>query len=432
MKKYLLTGCAALVVVGGVAFFFVKDAGIFAGKADAAAPAEARPAPAVAVLQVAEQTVSLSRSLPGRISALRQSQVRPQVNGIITKRLFEEGAQVKKGQQLYQIDDVRYKAAVASAQADLRSAQATIASIKAKSERYAELVKIDAVSRQEYDDTVAQLDQAVAAVAVAKAAVAVAQVDLDFTKVYAPISGRIGRSLVTEGALVTANQEQSLAVITQLDPVYVDMQQSSAEAMALRQVLSQEQGRDNIPVTVMLGENAELAYPHEGSLKFSEVTIDETTGSITLRATVPNPDSILMPGLFVRASIAIGSKTAVLLPQRAATRNPDGSLSVWVVDTDNKAQSRVVEVGEAYQGNWTVTSGLQAGERVIVEGYQKVGPGAVVVPSPWGQEKAGKAGAEQAAEQAAPEVPATTEDVQASVQETQEETEPAGPDTTSE
>jgi membrane fusion protein (multidrug efflux system) len=378
MNKRFLIVIAVIAVAAAAAYYFVET------KADdggAAMPVHGQGAQAVSVMQLKTQTVSLSRALPGRISAFRQSQVRPQVNGIITQRLFEEGANVEKGQQLYQIDDARYEAALLSAQADLNSARSNIASVKARTSRYKDLVKIDAVSRQEYDDVKAQLDQANAGVAVAQAAVDVAQVNLDYTKVYAPISGRIGRSLVTEGALVTANQQQAMSVITQLDPIYVDMQQASGEAMALQQM--RLEGQEEIAVTVMLGDNHQLAYPHEGSLKFSEVTINETTGSITLRARVPNPDNILMPGLFVRASLNIGDVDALLVPQRAATRNPDGTLNVWVVDGDNKAQSRAIEVKEAYQDSWIISAGLTDGDTIIVEGYQKVAAGAQVEPSLW-------------------------------------------------
>ncbi|MDP7142567.1 MAG: efflux RND transporter periplasmic adaptor subunit [Alphaproteobacteria bacterium] len=386
MKKHYILIALLFVLTGVVSFSVWKYTGAEDGTASAASSAAA-PAQPVSVLEVKQEQIMLSRTLPGRVSAFRQSQVRPQVNGLIMERLFEEGSYVEEGQQLYQIDDARYKAALASAQADLRSARSTIASIKARTDRYKKLVKIDAVSQQEYDDVKAQLDQANAAVAVAKAAVDVAQVNLDYTKVYAPISGRIGRTLVTEGALVTANQAQALAVITQLDPVYVDMQQASIEAMTLQQ--ARLEGQESLPVTLMLGENNEIAYPHEGRLKFSEVTIDETTGSITLRAVVPNPDDVLLPGLFVRAALGVGEKDVVLVPQRAAIRKPDGSLSVWVVDQNNTAQPRPIDVSNAHEDSWIVTGGLQPGETVIVAGYQKVGPGAPVSPSPWQGSQAG-------------------------------------------
>jgi membrane fusion protein (multidrug efflux system) len=382
MKKIVLTAII-LVLLGGAGGWYILSAEEGSGDAAQMAPAAGAQAMPVSVLTLEPQQISVSHTLPGRVSAFRQSQVRPQVNGLIIERFFEEGAKVEKGQQLYQIDDARFRAALASAEADLKSARSTINSIEARSRRYEELVKIDAVSRQEVDDVKAQLDQANAAVAVAKAAVDVAKVNLDYTKVYAPISGQIGRTLVTEGALVTANQEQPLAVITQLDPVYVDMQQSGGEAMALQQ--ARLEGQQSVPVTLMLGENNQIAYPEVGSLKFSEVTIDETTGSITLRAVIPNPDGVLLPGLFVRAKMDLGEKTALLVPQRAATRTPEGALTVWTVDENNQGQPRPFQSSGAYEDNWIVTGGLNQGDSLIVEGYQKIQPGMAVVPQPWTQ-----------------------------------------------
>lgn len=379
MKKgFALTILFLLLVSGGGYYYWDNYVNVEeGGEAHAMAGAMVS---SVSVLEMQTQKINVTRSLPGRVSALRQSQVRPQVNGIITERLFEEGVYVEKGQQLYQIDDARYKAALTSAEADLKSAKSNIASINARASRYKKLVKIDAVSRQEYDDVKAQLDQANAEVAVAEAAVAVAQVNLDYTKVYAPISGRIGRSLVTEGALVTANQTSSMAVITQLDPVYVDMQLASAEVVVIQQAIKNQ--ADSLPVTLLLGENNQMVYPLKGSLKFSEVTIDETTGSVTLRAVVPNPEGVLLPGLFVRASLELGEENALLIPQRATTRNPDGSLSVWVV-SNGKASPASIQVSRAYQDSWIVTEGIKPGDQVIIEGYQKIRPGADVQTSPW-------------------------------------------------
>lgn len=353
------------------------------GRIQLTAPAHAQqqqPATAVSVVTVTPQSVQQSRTLPGRVSAYRQSPIRPQVDGIVTERLFEEGAHVEKGQQLYQIDDARYKAAVASAEADLKSAQANVKSVKSLAERYEKLIKIQAVSRQEYDDAMANLDQAEAAISVAQAAVDVAQVELDYTKVYAPISGDIGRSLVTVGSLVTANQSDSMAVITQLDPVYVDMQLSGVE---LAKIKSQMVGEKSVPVKIMIGENNEIAYQHEGELKFSEVTVDESTGSVTLRAVVPNPEGVLMPGLFVRAELLLDKVQALLVPQRAAIRGADGGLSVWVVNADNTVTQKKITVSDSYESNWIVTDGLSDGDTVIVEGYQKVREGASVNPAPW-------------------------------------------------
>ncbi|MGD9649159.1 MAG: efflux RND transporter periplasmic adaptor subunit [Dongiaceae bacterium] len=364
-----------LLVAGGWYFWSGKERG-----PQGAASGAARPPAAVSILELQPQDLTFYQKLPGRVSPYRQSQVRPQVDGIITARLFEEGANIEKGQQLYQIDDARYKAALNSAIADLKSAKANIQTVEARAKRYEDLVKINAVSKQEYDDVKAQLDQAKAAIAVAQAAVDVAQVNLDYTKVYAPISGRISRSFVTEGTLVTANQSQYLATITQLDPVYVDMQQSGEEAISLR---SRMAGKEAIPVRLTLDNAGEKTYPHEGTLKFSEVTVDETTGSVALRALIPNPEGVLLPGLFVRATVDLGQDKVLVVPQRATMRSPDGGLTAWIVDEKNQAQQRVIKVEQARDDGWIVTDGLKAGDKVIVEGYQKIGPGATVVPEPW-------------------------------------------------
>ncbi|TNE84122.1 MAG: efflux RND transporter periplasmic adaptor subunit [Gammaproteobacteria bacterium] len=377
MKKMLpILILAALLAMGGWYWLFSLDNNGVPGQG----AVSGMPPQAVAIIELQPQTVSFTHELPGRIQPFRQSQVRPQVDGIITERLFEEGVDVARGQQLYQIDDARYKAALNSAKADLASARANVKTVEARARRYEDLVKINAVSEQEYDDVKAQFDQAIAAIAVAQAAVDLAQVNLDYTKVYAPISGRISRSFVTEGALVTANQSQHLATITQLDPVYVDMQQSGSQALQLRARMA---GKGAIPVNLVLDDETGKEYSQEGTLKLSEVTVDETTGSITLRALIPNPDGLLLPGLFVRATLDLGEDDVLLVPQRASVRTPEGGLTVWVVDENDKAQPQHVQVEQAYKESWIVRSGLKVGESIIVEGYQKVGPGASVSPTPW-------------------------------------------------
>ena len=382
MKKLpIVLAVAALVVLGG--FYYLSQEG-HAEDSAAAAQGGAPPPQAVSVMSLKLEKVTFTQQLPGRVSPFRQSQVRPQVDGIITERLFDEGADVEKGQQLYQIDDARYKAALNSAIADLNSAKSSVKAVEAKAKRYEDLVGINAVSQQEYDDVKAEYDQAKAAIAVAQAAVDLAQVNLDYTKVYAPIAGRISRSFVTEGALVTANQSQNLATITQLDPVYIDMQQAGAEAMQLR---TRVMDKASVPVSVILNEKTGEMYDHEGSLKFSEVTVDETTGSITLRALVDNPDDVLLPGLFVRTVMKLGEEEVLLVPQRATTRAADGSLSAWIVDADGKAQPRSIQVLRAFEDSWVVTSGLEAGDKVIVEGYQKVAAGAAVSETEWQKSK---------------------------------------------
>jgi len=339
-----------------------------------------QPPPTVSVLEVVLQPVENSVTLPGRVSPLRQSQVRPQVEGVITERLFEEGAFVEKGQQLYQIDDSRYAAQLASAKADVKSAEANRKTLEARAERYKGLLDKNAVSQQEYDDAIAQAEQADAQISVAKAAVELAQVDLDFTKVYAPISGQISRSYVTVGALVTSNQTQQLATITQLDPIYVDMQQSGKGVLKLRRAM-QESG--TLPTTLVLDELTGESYEHTGELKFSEVTVDETTGAVALRAVFPNPDSLLMPGMFTKARVSLSNTQELLVPQRAATRQPDTSLSVMVVNAQNKVEARTITISGSYGDQYIVTSGVSAGDKVIVAGYQKVQPGAQVNTKPW-------------------------------------------------
>ncbi len=377
MKKLLLTTVTAiaLAIVGGC-----SDQGEQQAAQAGPAGAGQQQAPTVSVVTVENQTVQHSVTLPGRVSAMQQSQVRPQVEGVLTERLFEEGALVEKGQQLYQIDDARYAAQLASAKADLKSAEANLKTLEARSTRYKDLLSRNAVSQQEYDDALAQAQQAQAQIGVAQAAVDLAQVDLDFTKVYAPISGQISRSYVTVGALVTASQTQQLATITQLDPVFVDMQQSGKGVLTLRRAMQQN---GTLPVKLILDESTGEKYEHEGQLKFSEVTVDETTGAVALRAEFPNPDSLLMPGLFVKATVMLGESEELLVPQRATTRQPDGSISIMTVNSSNKAVPKTIAVGDTYKDQYIVKSGLNGGEKVIVTGYQKVQPDMQVNTKPW-------------------------------------------------
>lgn len=351
------------------------------GKQQAAAP---RAAAEVSVVTVEPQRVPLSTDLPGRTAAYRVAEVRPQVSGIVLKRLFEEGSEVKAGQQLYQIDPATYQASVQSAQADLVKARANLKSIEAKAARYADLVQINAVSRQDYDDVVASLDQAKAQIMVAQAALETTRINLGYTKVYAPIDGRIGKSSVTEGALVTANQTTAMATITQLDPIYVDVNQSSSELLRLRQAVSAglvQQGQaDQAPVTLTL-DGSSQAYGQTGQLQFSDVTVDQSTGAVQMRAVFPNPKNELYPGLFVRARVEQGVReNALLVPQRAVVRTPDGAAMVWVVGEDGKVAARPLVTGQAVGDAWLVNDGLKAGDRVVVEGLQKIKAGAEVKP----------------------------------------------------
>ncbi len=366
-KRTLFIGGILIVTALGYAFWpFGSKQGGPDGKGQAVP---------VTVMRMQTEKTTLHEELPGRIVAFKVAEIRPQVGGIVTNRLFEEGSDVKQGQQLYQIDPAPYQAAYDSAKANLSKAEANVLSVSAKSARYEELVKIEAVSKQDYDDIRASLSQANADVAIAKAAMAQAKISLNYTKVYAPISGRIGKSSVTTGALVTASQPEALAQITQLDPVYVDMTQSSAQMMRMRAHL--EDGKE-APVALFL-EGEKTPYAHEGKLQFTEVTVDPTTGSVLLRALFPNPDGTLLPGLFVRAQIKLKEEDSLLVPQKAATRSPDGSLSVWVVDGENKVAPRPVSAEKAIGDKWLVKDGVQVGDIIVLEGFQKITPGATVM-----------------------------------------------------
>uniref|UniRef100_A0A831XKY2 Efflux RND transporter periplasmic adaptor subunit n=1 Tax=Geobacter metallireducens TaxID=28232 RepID=A0A831XKY2_GEOME len=343
--------------------------------------------PEVGVVTVQPQRVELTTELPGRTSPHLIAEVRPQVSGIIQKRLFTEGSDVKAGQVLYQIDPATYQAAHAGARAALARAEANLIPARLKEERLRDLVKIKAVSQQDYDDASAALKQAEADVAAARAAVETARINLAYTRVTAPISGRIGRSAVTDGALVTANQSAALATIQQLGTMYVDVTQSSAELLKLRRNLAsgllKNSGAAQARVKLLLEDGT--PYPLTGTLKFSEVTVDQSTGSITLRAVFPNPRQILLPGMFVRAIVEEGvSEQAILVPQRGVSRNPKGEATVLVVGADEKVEPRVITVARTVGENWLVSHGLKAGDRVIVEGIQRAKPGTTVRAVPFG------------------------------------------------
>ena len=334
-------------------------------KKEEAAPAPQTPQ--VGVVTLKTQPFTLTTDLPGRTTSYRSAEVRPQVNGIILKRYFKEGSDVKEGQQLYQIDPAIYESSVLSAKATLQSA-------KSLADRYKQLVAEQAVSRQEYDN-------AEAARLEAEAALKTAQVNLRYTKVLAPLSGRIGRSLFTEGALVTSGQANALAVITQLDPIYVDVTQSSVEMLELRRDLAdgrlKKAGENAAKVKLTLPDGSE--YPLEGRLEFTEVSVDETTGSVTLRAVFPNPDSVLLPGMFVHAQLEAGiNSDAILAPQIGVTHNAKGEPTALIVGPDNKVELRVLQATRTVGSDWLVEKGLNAGDRLITDGLQYVRPGAEV------------------------------------------------------
>lgn len=332
-----------------------------------AATAPAQP-PQVSVVTLQSQSVALSNDLPGRTSAYRLAEVRPQVDGIILKRLFQEGADIKAGQQLYQIDPSTYEVTLASAQASLEQ-------YRSLASRYRQLIAEQAVSKQEYDTARAQQMQA-------EAQVKSAQINLRYTKMFAPISGRVGRSAVTEGALVSNGQAAPLATIQQLDPIYVDVTQPYGEMLKLRRAFEngqlQKSADKGAKVNLTLEDGSE--YPLQGSLEFSEVSVDQTTGSVTLRAVFPNPDHVLLPGIFVHARLQAGvAEQAILAPQVGVTRDLKGTPTAMVVTADNKVEQRELKVGRTVGANVLVESGLSAGDKIIVEGLQFIKPGVTVV-----------------------------------------------------
>ena len=333
---------------------------------------------------VAAQTVPLEVELSGRTSAVETAEVRPQVSGVILDRKFEEGSLVSKGQTLYEIDPSLYRASAAQAEANLAQAQASRAAAEAKAERYKPLVAIEAVSKQDYTDAQAQARQAAAQVKQAQAALQTAQINLRFTRVPAPIGGRIGRSLVTTGALVTSGQATALASIQRLDPMFVDIQQSSADLLALRQQLARG-GALAVAMPVRLTLEDGSTYPLAGRLEFSESIVDPSTGAVTLRARFPNPQSLLLPGMFVRAKLVQATvANAILAPQQAVTRDPTGQATVLVVGTDGKASLRVIQADRTVGDKWLVTRGLTPGDKVIVEGLAKIKAGQPVRAVPAG------------------------------------------------
>ncbi|MBF0549294.1 MAG: efflux RND transporter periplasmic adaptor subunit [Deltaproteobacteria bacterium] len=348
--------------------------------------------PEVGVVVVQPEKVTLTMELPGRTSAYMIAEVRPQVGGIIQKRLFKEGSDVKAGQILYQIDPATYQAAYNSAKAALAKSEANVIPARLRTDRYKELVGINAVSRQDYDDASAVLKQAEADVAAKKADVDTARINVAYTHVGAPISGRIGRSAVTTGALVTASQASPLATIQQLDPIYVDVTQSSADMLRLKRDLASgsitRDAEGQAKVGLVLEDGT--SYPLPGKLKFSEVTVDQSTGSVTLRTVFPNPNDLLLPGMYVRAVIEEGSKEqALLVPQRGVTRDPAGNATALVVGEGDKVELRNLKVARALGDRWLISDGLKPGDRLIVEGLQKAQPGVVVKAVPFSSKTGG-------------------------------------------
>lgn len=344
------------------------------------APPPAPPSVEVGVVALKTEPVALQAELAGRTTASLVSEVRPQVSGIVKARRFEEGSRVDAGQVLYEIDPAPYQSAYDEARADLANAEAAVAAAKLKDERYAELIQIEGVSKQEADDASTAHRQAVATVAQKKAALETARINLGYTRVRAPISGRIGKSSVTAGALVTANQESALATIRALDPIYVDLTQSSAQLLKLRRLLG-AQGMTSGSTTVHLKLEDGSDYSSPGTLQFREVAVDEATGSVTLRAQFPNRDGVLLPGMYVRAVLDEAVNTAAILaPQQGVTRDAKGNAIAMVVGSNNQVEARSVIAERPIGDRWLITQGLSAGDRLIVEGLNKVRAGDTVRP----------------------------------------------------
>ena len=357
--------------------------------------------PEVGIVTLKSAPLQITTELPGRTSAYRVAEVRPQVSGIILKRNFTEGSDIQAGVSLYQIDPATYQATYESAKGDLAKAQAAANMDQLTVKRYQKLLGTKYISQQDYDTAVATAQQSNAAVVAAKAAVETARINLAYTKVTSPISGRIGKSAVTEGALVQNGQTTALATVQQLDPIYVDVTQSSNDFLRLKQELANGKlQQENGKAKVELVTNDGLKYPQNGTLEFSDVTVDQTTGSITLRAIFPNPDHTLLPGMFVRARLEEGvNPDAILVPQQGVTRTPRGDASAMVVGEGDKVEVRQITATQAIGDKWLVTEGLKTGDRVIISGLQKVKPGVQVkaqeVVSDEKQQAAGNAQSEQ-------------------------------------
>jgi len=386
MKKILTLFAVGALVSAGHWYPGVSTVSLLA-TAHAAAPGAMKPM--VSVLTVQQKTIRETAAFPGRVAPVRQVQIKPQVDGVITEVLYQPGSMVKKGQPLYQIDRTRYEALLESARARQQEIEAVIKSLEPRMQRYASLVKNGAVSQQVYEDVKTELDELKAALLVAKANVQAAEVDLDFTTVRATITGQAGRTHVADGALArTGLEDNTLTIVTQIDPMNVDLQLTMSEALALRQRFGIQAG---LPVNVKLGNN-KTAYAHMGKIMFIEATVDAATGAVFLRAEFPNPNGVLMPGTYAKAEVDLGEREVLLVPQRATTRQADGTLMVWVVDAEGVAKPRPIQASQAWQDQWIVASGIEAGETIIMTGYQKIGPGTAVQTQPWAAKSAAEQG----------------------------------------
>ena len=397
-RPILAATVAALVIISGCQ----KD-----DSEKQAAPSY--PPPQVSVITTKTESLPITNDLPGRIAATRISEVRPRATGIVIERVFEQGSHVNAGDVLYRIDPAPFRVLVESAEGTLRRAKAVQLQAKQAADRQEQLKKSGVATGQNYDDAIAQLAQADADVAIAEAGLATAQLNLQYTNVTAPISGRIGRALITEGALVSANGSENLATIQQLDPVYADFTQSAMDLIRLRKALQDGAlagGGNEAKVNLVMDDGS--AYPHAGKLLFSEAAVDETTGQVTLRGEFPNPDGDLLPGMYVRVIIQQGvEKDAIAVPTQAVQRDTSGNAQVYVVKDDKTAELRTVSAGHVLGDQWIIRNGLKAGEKVIVEGFQKVRPGAPVEPADWKVADAQPAGAKPADAKPAAEQPGT-------------------------
>lgn len=366
------------------------------GQGKAQASAGERPPVPVSVVEVRPEPVPIVNELPGRIAPTRIAEVRPRVSGIVVERVFEQGSTVREGDVLYRIDPEPFRVQVQSAQATLERAKAVQLQARQQAERQKELRSRKVASAATYDDAVAALAQANADVALAQANLAAAQLNLQYSEVKAPISGRVGRALVTEGALVVANSPDSMAIIAQLDPVYADFTQSANQLMQLRRAFQSgavTSGQEEAPVRLQFDDGT--PYPHQGRLLFSESSVDVSTGQVTLRGEFPNPDNELLPGMYVRVVIEQGvQRDALAVPVQAVQRDGSGNAQLYIVGADGKAELRTVRAGRVVGQRWVIDEGLAPGEQVVVEGFQKIRPGTPVAPQPWGQGAATAEGAQ--------------------------------------
>lgn len=354
---------------GGIAlgyFYKAKSPSI-----EAKSKGPAKGPPEVSVIKLKTESVLIEEEFPGRIVANRIAEIRPQIGGIIQKRLFEEGSDVVAGQVLYEIDPASFQAAFERAKADLEKVTTNLNLIQTKSQRYEELIKINGISKQEHDDVVASLAVAKADIKIAEAVLANTKITLNYTKIVAPISGRIGKSIVNEGSLVTTGQSTALAIITQFDKVYVDISQSSADYLRLKDQLV----KNEKTIVRLFLDGSDKVYKQEGELQFSEVIVDQSTSAIQLRAIFSNPEYDLLPGSFVKVRLVLGSEEGILIPQRATNRNPDGDLTIWVVNESDEVRQVSIKSSKTIRDNWLVTSGINSGDRIVYKGFQKISQG---------------------------------------------------------